>query len=97
MRRAILVLVLLGGCQVKPPVAGSYSLPKDTATTCATHCKTLGMELSAVVIISDSAGCVCVPPGAPPGAPGGPAAAAAAMAIEQQSAQSTPPPSAPAH
>ena len=34
-------------------------VPPDAAKTCATHCQTIGMQLSAVAIMADNVGCVC--------------------------------------
>jgi hypothetical protein len=88
MRNLLLSIVLLGacgGCATARPVGGGYELRKDTASECRSHCQSIGMDLSAVVIISNSAGCVCSPAGAPVPA-GPPAAAAGAAAIQMQRA-----------
>jgi hypothetical protein len=39
------------------------SIPTDAAQTCARHCQTIGMRLSAVAIMAENVGCVCQPPG----------------------------------
>lgn len=39
--------------------ATQYAVPRHTARRCARHCSGLGMRLGAVVIIMNSAGCVC--------------------------------------
>jgi hypothetical protein len=41
------------------------SIPTDAAQTCARHCQTIGMRLSAVAIMAENVGCVCQPAGAP--------------------------------
>jgi hypothetical protein len=77
VRPSILVLPLLlslAGCKTAPPVSPSMNLPPDTAAVCSSHCNALGMDLGAVVIVRDSAGCVCQPRKSPPSADGGSAA-----------------------
>ena len=39
--------------------------PPDAGQTCARHCQTIGMRLSAVAIMAENVGCVCQPAGAP--------------------------------
>ncbi len=65
----------LCGCVTAPPVSSIRTLPHDTGDICAAHCSSLGMQLSAVVIVRDSTGCVCQPAGAAPRASGGSSAA----------------------
>ncbi len=68
--------VTLAGCAVQPPVAPSLEVPPDGASVCARHCGAMGLELSSVVLVRNSMGCVCTPAPAPappavhPGAPG---------------------------
>lgn len=62
-------------------------VPKERATECVSHCEELGMKLSAVVIISSSAGCVCEPKDGQGQASGGTAAAAAGAIIAEEEAQ----------
>lgn len=61
MRTALpLLLCLLStGCVSAPVSVGSVS--KDLATECVSHCASLDMKLTAMVIIKNSAGCVCEP------------------------------------
>lgn len=61
MRNKLLPLLCLlsAGCTTARATWGS--VPKERATECVSHCETLGMKLTAVVIISSSAGCVCEP------------------------------------
>jgi hypothetical protein len=35
------------------------SIPADAAQTCARHCQSIGMRLSAVAIMAENVGCVC--------------------------------------
>jgi hypothetical protein len=87
---AILALALAAsGCVTSSATYGAVR--KELATECVENCEALGMHLSAVVIISNSAGCVCeptAPGGEPPragaAAAAGGAAIAAARASEQQ-------------
>jgi hypothetical protein len=76
---ACLHLLALLGCVTAPPVTPAWSLPTDTADVCTSHCKSLGMDLGAVVIVRNSTGCVCQPRGTAPRASGGAAAATAGV------------------
>jgi hypothetical protein len=69
-------VLLLGGCATQR--ATELSLPRERATECRDNCAALDMQLAAVVIIMNSAGCVCQPKGQP--APG-PAVSAGAAAV----------------
>ncbi|MCY1083505.1 hypothetical protein [Archangium lansingense] len=61
MRNKLLPLLCLlsVGCTTARATYGSVS--RERATECASHCEALGMKLTAMVIISSSAGCVCEP------------------------------------
>ena len=76
-------LALLGlavaGCATARATA--YPLSKERATECTKHCETLEMRLAAVVVIMNSAGCVCEPKDARAGVASGGAAAAGGAAI----------------
>jgi hypothetical protein len=94
-----LVLLLFAGCATAP--ATTVSLPKKRADECRKHCKTLDMELGAVVIVMNSAGCVCEPKRPPaanaqPNQRGNAAAVAGGAAIkatiEAQKQKTAPPP-----
>lgn len=39
--------------------ATNFETPRERATECENVCRGLGLELSAVVVIMNSAGCVC--------------------------------------
>jgi hypothetical protein len=41
------------------PVGSELSVPPDAAQTCAEHCESIGMRLSAVAIMASNVGCVC--------------------------------------
>jgi hypothetical protein len=54
----------------------------DRATECVEVCQRLGMRLSAMVVMMNSAGCVCEPPTArSPSSAGGPSAAAGGTTV----------------
>ena len=81
-------LVSLVACQAALP---ANSVPREAAGECAKHCGTLGMTLSAMVVIANMTGCVCEPTGkrsaTAQSEPGGAVAAggaAIAVAIQQQ-------------
>jgi hypothetical protein len=59
MKRFVVVCLLLGGCATTP--ATSRPVPRERADECRAHCSSLGMELSAMVIMMNAAGCVCQP------------------------------------
>lgn len=65
-------------------------LPKERATECRAHCESLEMKLAAVVVITNSVGCVCEPTDAQPtsAAVVGSAAVAAGVAVEAASSSS---------
>ncbi len=88
MRNELLPLLclLFVGCTTARATYGS--VPKARATECASHCEELGMKLTAVVIISSSAGCVCEPEDAQTRASqAGAAAAMGGQVIEEEKAQ----------
>ncbi|ADO74593.1 hypothetical protein [Stigmatella aurantiaca] len=60
----LLLCLLATGCSTLP--ATQFSLPKERATECAANCESLDMKLTAMVVIRNSAGCVCEPKDAPP-------------------------------
>jgi hypothetical protein len=41
------------------PVGSELSVPPDAAQTCAEHCGSIGLRLSAVAIMASNVGCVC--------------------------------------
>jgi hypothetical protein len=54
-----LTLSLTSACQIRP--ASTVRVEPNNRTECEYHCKALGMELGAVVIMMSSVGCVCEP------------------------------------
>jgi len=82
------VAFALAGCVTAPAVDPAFKLRPETRTECVTHCKALGMRLGAVVLVRNSAGCVCEEPEAQPAASTGGGAAANAgaylVALEEE-------------
>jgi len=72
----------LTGCFTEVNKAVVGPLPAERASECRANCAALGMQLTSVVLILNSTGCVCQvidvaqPPGAPPATTAAPAAAA---------------------
>lgn len=64
----VLGLVFLSACNAAVGVSGGVQVPKDAANTCAQHCGSLGLQLSAVAIMANNVGCVCQPRSNAPGA-----------------------------
>jgi hypothetical protein len=62
LKSLILLLPLLTACPVGPAARGP--LPKERLTECEQMCTDLGLTMSALVIIYNSAGCVCQRPDA---------------------------------
>jgi hypothetical protein len=88
MRHTLLSLLCLlsAGCFTTEKATWG-PVPKERATECVSHCEELGMKLSAVVIISSSAGCVCEPKDAQTRASlAGAAVAAGGQIIEEEEA-----------
>ena len=56
-----LTCLVLAGCSTVQ--ATSLPLPRERADECRAHCAGLDMELGAVVIMMNHAGCVCEPRG----------------------------------
>jgi hypothetical protein len=95
----LLACAALPACVTTPPVAPNVKVDTEVTGQCTKHCQSLGMELSAVVIIMNATGCVCEPalgaqgrapsravaPG--PSAAVGGAAVQAVLAAQQQSQQ----------
>jgi len=84
----IAVVAGLSACnpQVAPAISPEVQVPSDSAAVCAYHCRGIGLELAAVVLVRDRIGCVCAPPAAtppagPPGASVGGAGAATAISM----------------
>ena len=92
MRNApiLLLLLLLAACATRPPVGSLVRLPRDTAQECTNVCESIGLRLTAVVVVASSAGCVCEAQPGPGATPGGASAASAGAIIvveEEEAAQ----------
>lgn len=59
-----LAVLSLSACMATVGV-DARSIPPDAGQTCARHCQTIGMRLSAVAIMAENVGCVCQPAAAP--------------------------------
>jgi hypothetical protein len=79
MKRLVLVCLLVAGCATA--AATRRSVPRERADECRANCASLGMELSAMVIMMNSAGCVCQPAGRPSASTTGAGAAAIAGSV----------------
>lgn len=73
----VLALCLAGsGCVVGRASGSLYEIPRERATECQDICTKLDLQMSAVVVILNTTGCVCEPKGARAAtAPAAPAAA----------------------
>ncbi len=94
MRSIVLgaVAVVGASCATAPAVSPSVRLRPETRPECVANCEQLGLRLAAIVLIRDSAGCVCEPREAPAGstadARGAAAiAAGAAIAVDEDEQQ----------
>jgi hypothetical protein len=54
-------ILLLAGCATMPAVAPAVRVRPETVPECVANCQVLGARLGAIVLIRNSAGCVCVP------------------------------------
>jgi hypothetical protein len=71
----LVLLVSLAGCvTTAPAVSSGVRLRPETRPECEALCRQMDLRLSAVVLIQDTAGCVCEPGDRPAGATAGPAA-----------------------
>jgi len=100
---ALAPVFLLAACATTPAVSAGVHVDPDTRPSCTRLCEGMGLRLAAVVLVRNSAGCVCmVPEAGSAAAPraavesGGIAAASGAiLALEdeaQQAQQAEPPP-----
>jgi hypothetical protein len=51
--------IVLAGCAATVGAGGLVNVPSDSRAQCATHCQSIGLELSAVVVMANNVGCVC--------------------------------------
>ncbi|MFL5321761.1 MAG: hypothetical protein ACJ790_19010 [Myxococcaceae bacterium] len=89
------LVAALALCSCVTARATQFSTPKERVTECQQLCTDLGLRMSAVVVIMNSSGCVCEPPGtngnegkASAAAVGGAVIAATAQAHQQQQQRS---------
>ena len=85
MRAARLITVVLslfvGGCMTADVgTSAMVSVPKDGVAQCEKHCGQMGLRLSAVAIMANDVGCVCLVP-APAGLQAAPGPQADAGAL----------------
>jgi hypothetical protein len=87
-------LLSIAACVTAPPTR--FEVPKERASECAHICTGLDMQLGAVVVIANAAGCVCEPVrhegGATAMRAGATAGAAMAIEMQNQNQPSQPPP-----
>jgi hypothetical protein len=83
----LLVALSLAGCMATVGV-DKMSIPPDAPQTCARHCQSIGMQVTALAIMAENVGCVCQFPAAP----AAPAATPAPSAVPPPTA--VPPPNA---
>lgn len=62
----VILLLLVVGCQA--PVGSTVPIARDSASSCAAMCGSIGLPLESVVIMANNVGCVCR--AASPSAPG---------------------------
>jgi hypothetical protein len=85
----LLALCLAGsGCVVGRATGSLYEVPRERATECQDICTKLDLQMSAVVIILNTTGCVCEPKGARAAAP--PAAGVSSLSGAAPAAASRP-------
>ena len=66
----VLALCLAGsGCVVGRATGSLYEVPRERATECQDICTKLDLQMSAVVVILNTTGCVCEPKGVRAAAP----------------------------
>jgi hypothetical protein len=96
----LLAPLALAGCVTTPAVSAGLKVDPDTRPACAANCETMGLRLAAVVLVRNSAGCVCAVPEGKAGARGEAAALAVAAGVviddDEAGAEMEPPPPRPA-
>ncbi|HQR29635.1 MAG TPA: hypothetical protein PLL32_04430 [Anaeromyxobacteraceae bacterium] len=79
--RIVPALLLLSACATAPAVSSGYKLDPDTRPACEANCSKMGLKLAAVVLVRNSAGCVCAVPESKAGAALGTPASAGTVAV----------------
>src|SRR4029434_11263402 len=80
----VLAALSLTACMAPVGTSGVVSVPPDAAQSCAQHCQTIGMRLTAVAIMANNVGCVCQSP-APAGSAAGSSSRAAPGSTDRRS------------
>jgi hypothetical protein len=79
--RFALLPLLLSACATTQAVSSGVKLDPDTRPACAANCEKMGLRLAAVVLVRNSAGCVCAVPEAKVGGGLGSEATSGALAV----------------
>ncbi|MBU1239464.1 hypothetical protein KKF84_16140 [Myxococcota bacterium] len=56
---AAVLTLITAGCNPEIRQATTRAIPTQTVPNCEKHCMGMGLTLSAVIIVMNSAGCVC--------------------------------------
>src|SRR5215475_9621207 len=80
----LLAALSLTACMAPVGTSGVIYVPPDAAQTCAQHCQTIGMRITAVAIMANKVGCVCQYP-APAGSAAGSSSRAAPGSADRRS------------
>ena len=59
MKLIVIAALLAAGCTTAKPLGAFTTLPPDTPQECTRLCQSMGLQLTAVVVVASSAGCVC--------------------------------------
>jgi len=84
---AALLASTLAACTIDKAVGAGMRLSPALAVDCADHCRTLGMRLTAVVVVANSGGCVCEPIDRTATGAAGAAAVAGGVVVQQSQQQ----------
>ena len=79
--RLALLPLFLSACATTQAVSSGVKLDPDTRPACAANCEKMGLRLAAVVLVRNSAGCVCAVPEAKVGGGLGSEATSGAVAV----------------
>ena len=65
LRALAVIAVLLTGCAATVGTDSGYYVPPTAAATCQAQCRSMTLELGAVVVMANNVGCVCQPKSSP--------------------------------